>query len=176
MATSYFNSLNEGLEWCEEEILKKAGKDFSAPLSLAQQLSPALSNTNKIVHLLKNLERIEISPGTTIIDKSDKAEAFFFIESGRVITKADDPHDPFVHLETMQNGRIVGDIGFYLGKKRTADVIAVTHCIVYRLSKEKLRQLEKENSKLALLLHQSVAQMLAERVTHLVRTVNALQK
>ncbi len=76
----------------------------------------------------------------------------------------------------MQNGRIVGDIGFHLGKKRTADVIAATHCIVYRLSKEKLRQLEKENSKLALLLHQSVAQMLAERVTHLVRTVNALQK
>lgn len=173
---SYFNGLNEGIEWCEEDILKKAGKDYSAPLSLAHQLSPALPNTNKIAHLLKNLERLEISPGTTIVDKSDKAEAFFFIESGRVITKVDDPHEPFVHLETMKNGRIVGDIGFYLGKKRTADVIADTHCIVYRLSKKKLRQLEKENSEIALLLHQSVAQMLAERVTHLVRTVNALQK
>lgn len=175
-STSYFNSLNEGIEWCEEEILRKAGKDYSVSLSLAQQLSPALPKTNKIAHLLKNLERLEISPGTTIIDKSDKAEAFFFIESGRVITKLDDPHEPFVHLETMKNGRIVGDIGFYLGKKSTADVIADTHCVVYRLSKEKLQQLERENFEIALLLHQSVAQMLAERVTHLVRTVNALQK
>ena len=104
------------------------------------------------------------------------ANDFFFIESGKVIAVSKDPTECMLHLETMKNGRVVGDISFYLGHCRTAKVIATDHCVIYRMSSEYVEQLEKENPKASALLHQIMVRLLAERVSQLVQTVNALQQ
>jgi SulP family sulfate permease len=172
----YFPSLNAGIEWWEEQMLKQTGEQFSIPVSLAEQLSTTLSEKDDIKQLLGHLERIEIDPETIIIREGDVADDLFLIESGRVTTRMRDSSDSFLHMETMKNGRVVGDIGFYLGDTRTADVITTERCVMYRLSNKSLIQVEKENPKIASMLHQVMVRLLAERVTQLVKTVNSLQK
>jgi SulP family sulfate permease len=76
----------------------------------------------------------------------------------------------------MRNGRIVGEIGFYLGEKRTASVITDEKSVIYRLSIKDLERLEKKNPETANILHQVVVHLMAVRFTHLIKTVNALQK
>ncbi len=119
---------------------------------------------------------MEITPGTSIIVKGDPSDDLYFIESGEFTTSMQDHGESFLHLETIKNGRVVGDIGFYLGHARTANVTASEQCIIYRLSIKDLKQLEKENPAAASMLHQVIVRLLAERITHLVKTVNALQK
>ena len=83
---------------------------------------------------------------------------------------------PPLRLETVKNRRVVGEVGFYLGKKRAASVITNEDSVIYRLSIDKLKRLENKNPETASMLHQLVVRLLAERVTRLIRTVNALQK
>jgi CRP-like cAMP-binding protein len=67
-------------------------------------------------------------------------------------------------------------MGFYLGQVRTASVVADTPGVVYELSRQKLDQMEAEAPEAAAGLHRLIAHLLAERATHLVETVEALQR
>jgi SulP family sulfate permease len=172
----YFQDLNDGMEWCENQILHRYNENKSQPLNLQQQLADTLPGCSDITPLLQYMERLEISPGHIIIREGEPAHDFYFIESGKVTIRTKQPTDSILHLETMKNGRVVGDISFYLGHCRTAEVIAVDHSIIYRISAKHVQQLEKENPKTSALLHQIMARLLAERVSQLVKTVNALQQ
>lgn len=174
--THYFPSLNSGIEWCEEQILQQIEEQNTHPLALEQQLAAAIPGNNDIKCLLQHLERLEIGPGTTILRGGKPIDAFFFIESGQVTTSNEDCSNSSLHLETMKYGRFLCDIGFYLGHTCTTDVIAADQCTIYRLSAEKLKQLEKENPEITSKLHQIMVRLLAKRVNHLVKTVNILQK
>ena len=76
----------------------------------------------------------------------------------------------------MKSGRVIGEIGFYLGQKRTAAVVADDSSIIYLLSANKLAEMEKNSPEVASYFHQLIIQLLAERTTHLIRTVAALEK
>ena len=173
----YFSSLDAGLEWCEDEILEKEGIFLDEmPPTLEAQLRTILPENKSFSKLLDHLERQEIAPGVTIIRQGETSNDLFFIESGRITTQIDQPDGPSLRLETMRNGRIVGEIGFYLGKKRTASVITDEKSVIYRLSIKDLERLEKKNPETANILHQVVVHLMAVRFTHLIKTVNALQK
>lgn len=174
--THYFPSLNKGVEWYEEQILMQTGDQCKFQLTLAEQLSYALPKNGHIDLLLKSFERIELEPGATIFKNGTSADHFFFIESGQVAATSTDCNNYFIHNETMKNGQVVGDLSFYIGQNRTTDVIATEPCVLYRLSAEKLQQLENDQPAVASMLHQAMARLLADRVAHLLKTVNALQK
>lgn len=173
---NYFEHLNDGMEWCENQILHSCNEVECRPLTLQQQLAFTLPDCGDITSLLQYMERVEVAPGSAIISEGEPANDFFFIESGKVIATAKKPKECMLHLETMKNGRVVGDISFYLGHCRTAQVIATDPCVMYRMSLEQIKQLEKENPKASALLHQIMVRLLAERVSHLVKTVNALHQ
>lgn len=173
----YFSNLDSGFEWCEDEILKKEGMDLKRlPPPLEKQLEAIFPGVNSFSQLLDHLERQEIEPGVSIIRQGGVSNDLFFIESGRVTTQIDQSTGPPLRLETMKNSRIAGEVGFYLGEKRTASVVTDEDSVIYRLSIDKLKRLEKKNPETTSLLHQLVVRLLAERVTRLIRTVNALQK
>ncbi len=173
----YFPTLDSGLEWCEDNILEQAGVSLDGtPPSLEEQLKRILPTASNLSTLVAHLERQEIDPGITIMVQGHPPDDLFFIETGRVTTQLEQGDGSFLRLESMRNGRVVGEIGFYLGQNRTASVITDEKSTVYRLSAEDLKQLELENPEAASILHQIIIRLLAERVTHLVRTVNALQK
>ena len=62
----------------------------------------------------------------------------------------------------------------YLGNTRTASVVADRGSIVYRLTKDVLKKMEKEDPEVAALLHQWIASLLAERLADNNRTIEAL--
>jgi SulP family sulfate permease len=70
----------------------------------------------------------------------------------------------------------VGELGFYLDRRRTAAVIADEPSCVYRITRHDLRRLEQENPDAASAFHLIIARLLSERVVHLIDTVDALQR
>jgi len=171
-----FPDLDHGLEWVENNILNVASKQQEQILTLKEmfhELSPDETHLNE---LFKFLERKDIKTGDYLMHQEDSPDNIYFVESGQVTAQLEYPNKPPVRLETMKSGRVIGEIGFYLGQKRTAAVIADETSTVYLLSAANLAKMERKSPDVASYFHQLIIRLLAERTTHLIRTVAALEK
>lgn len=173
--THYFSSLHLGIEWYEEQILYRFSVQDTKNIPLAQQLAVLYPEYDCIGPLLSYLECIDIEPGELLVRAGETAEGFFFIESGGVDTRRGKANSLTSTLP-VKNGTTIGDICFYLGENHVTDVIAIEPCTVYKVSKERLLEIEKEAPEVAVILHKIMARLLAKRITRLLETVNVLQK
>lgn len=174
-----FDSLDRALEWMEERILIDADCPVFEATSLRGQLlglaDPA-SHERAIDSLLGYLDRQELDAGAVLIRQGDPPDAMYFVESGLITAQIMRANGEILRLETMMGSRVVGELGFYLSKPRSADVVADESSVVYRLTREALERMEVGHPEAASLMHQLIARLLSERVTHLAATVEALQR
>jgi SulP family sulfate permease len=70
----------------------------------------------------------------------------------------------------------VGGLGFYLGAKRSADIIANEASVAYRLTRAALDSMEHNDPPAALAFHRLIVYLLGERAIHLMRSVQALHR
>jgi sulfate permease, SulP family len=177
-----FPRLDLGMERCEERILSSAGDDAQNPPPLEQQLQGTLFSAGddrqkamKIKLLLRHFERLEIAAGQVLIKTGDPPDNLYFIESGQLTAQLHLPGRVPIRLETSGSGNVFGEIGFYLGTERTADVIAETPCVVYRISIAELQKLERTHPEAASTLHQINAYLLAERMINKTVSIKSLE-
>lgn len=162
--------LDRGLEWCEEALLAAAG---GAAVSGPESTGPDLS---ALAPLLQRLVRIELPAGGRLIAKGDADRDLYLLVSGAVSAVSQQADGSTVRLQTMRGGAMVlGEVGFFTGAPRTADVVADAPSVVYRLGQDELRRLERDEPGLAVMLHRLVAQALAGRIAHLVTVVEELE-
>ena len=171
----FFADMDRGVEWCEEQILDDAAAN-NPPDSLHEQLESLLSGqrADHVEAFLQCLERQKVAPGTRIVQQGDEPDNIYFVESGQVTAQLERENQEPIRLETMRGGQVVGEIGFYLGVPRTASVVADEPSVIYRLSMDRLHQLERDNPETAVTFHNLIACLLAERASHLIRTADAL--
>ena len=122
------------------------------------------------------MQREEVQAGSYLITRGDPSDSLLFIEQGQVTAQIESPEGRIIRLETMGAGSVVGELGLYLQKERTADVVADMPTVVYRLSVTQLKSMETTDPDVASALHRIIIHLLAERVVHLITTVNALEK
>lgn len=169
-------SLEQGVEWCENQILQEAGFDIGVqPPSLTEQLAQILPEAEHLTEMLTYFEEMEVEAGYRLIQQGEPSQDLFFVQDGQVTVMLELAEGPPVRLETMGGG-VLGEIGFYLGYDRTASVVVDVPSRVYRLSRENLQRMEKENPQAAGTMHHLIVYLLSERVAHLVQTVNALER
>jgi sulfate permease, SulP family len=84
------------------------------------------------------------------------------------------PDGTRIRLRSMRSGVVVGEIGFYMGVPRTADVVAETSSVVLRLSRASIEQMEAREPELAAALHRWLATTLAHRLSDSMRAFEAL--
>ncbi len=170
-----FASLDKGVEWCEEELLAAAGVDRDVqPPSIAEQLTQILGDAPGVAALTAYMQRLEVDAGQRVIVQGDPADTMYFVESGRVTAQLVRPDGEPVRLQSMASGNVIGEIGFYLGGNRTADVIADEASVIYRLSLADLETMQAKDAHLAAILHRLVAILLSERVAHLTAVVDSV--
>jgi SulP family sulfate permease len=171
-----FADLDRGLAWAEEQLLAAKGISPKASSNLAQQLATLLADEERAERLLPYLRRQEVTAGECLIRQGERPDALYFVEAGQVTAQLERPGEKPIRLQTMRGGHVIGEIGFYLRQERTAAVVADEASVIYSLPLEALQRMEREDPVTASTLHQLIARLLAERVTHLVRTVDALQR
>jgi SulP family sulfate permease len=171
-----FQDLDHGLEWCENQILLVAGVDLTHDENLRLQLKALLPDATKLERVLEYFEQLDVGPGYYLMKQGDPPADLYFIESGQVTAQLEFPDRDPVRLETMRGGRVVGEIGFYLNSNRTAAVVTDEPSTIYRLSLQRLQQMEQADPEAASTFHQIIIRLLSQRLTHLIHTVNALQR
>lgn len=169
-------TLDHGLEWCENQILSTQGvTELTGVIeTIERQLKRAIPDLKDVKRLTKYLEKKEVKEGEYLMHQGDQPDEMYFIESGLVSAQLELPDGKILRLRSMRGGTTVGEMGMYLGNTRTASVVADRISIVYRLSKDILKKMEKKDPEVAALLHQWIASLLAERLADNNRTIEAL--
>jgi len=165
--------LDRAAEWIEDQVCLAAEMAGQGTLDDSlQAIVPGAATTR----LIGYLARREIPAGAYLIHQGDAPDLLYFIESGQVTAQLERPGQAPVRLETMRGGRTVGELGFYLGTRRSAAVVAEQPAVVYALTQAELARIERDDPAAANACHRVVVHLLGERVLHLMRAVEALQR
>lgn len=171
----FFPDIDRGTEWCEEQILAGAPFGTLQEKGLHEQLQAILNDPQQIRKLLGYMQRQEIAQGQYLINQGDDPEFIFLIESGQLTAQLEALGKTPMRLETMRGGRTVGELGFYLGSKRSAAVIADEPSVVYALSQAEMSNIEQHDPESASVFHRIIVHLMGERILHLIQAVDALQ-
>lgn len=197
-----FEDVDHAVAWCERGLLarwssvEKRGspaeerhddEDGAALPLVAQQMirnleaeqSPFLCGAKQkeaVAKMLGYFQRLDLQAGTQFISQGRPADILYFLAAGQTTARLLMPDGSSVRLETMSSGRIIGEVGFFLGGERTADVIADKASTLFYLTADSLARMENEDPEAAALLYRLAANVLAERVTRLTSSIKALER
>jgi SulP family sulfate permease len=170
-----FDDLDRGLEWCESILLAESNLPDANQVTLEQQLSQhAIIRSEDAAAAQTSLERIETQVGDTVFNQGDESDALYFIESGRVDVLLRDDAGHVLRLRSMTAGAVIGEVGFYLGKARSASIVVTEAGVLQRLSHEALRQMEVTAPQTATAIHVFIASLLSDRLATTNRLVQEL--
>lgn len=156
-----FPDLDHALEYAEDALLAAAQH-----ASVADQGKPAVPDAAIREVIAAYGTRVEWRAGDYAMRQGEQAEDMYFVESGRLTAQLDLADGSHVRLRTIMPGTVIGEVGCYLGLRRSASVVADEDSSAYRLSKEALARLRAENPSLAVAFHEFIACTAAERLAY----------
>lgn len=170
-----FPTLDHGVEWCENMLLQKhkSTTEF-IQTSIKAQLRSTFPKPELLDRLLTHLERMEVENNTTLFRRGDPPKAMYFVEMGRLNVILETEEGEITRLRNVRSGTVVGEVGLYLKSPHTANVITEQKSVLYRLTIDSMKQMEKQDPEVASALHEWIARLLAERMADNTRAVEAL--
>ncbi len=174
-APKRFADLDHGIEWCEEQLL---GATPEATVgTLRDELLTLLHEPARIDALLARTTRRELRAGDFLLREGEAAQALYFVESGQLsaqLPRSDGT--PAVRLQTMRAGSMVGELGLLLGTPRSADVVADTDCVLRAIEPPDWHRIVAHEPEIARTIDALAIRWLGERLVHLTRAVDLLQR
>lgn len=162
--TIRFAQLDYALEWCEERLVKSTAADNQQPVDIDSRIEDMLQHPN-MVRLFKTfLERIELEAGDVVFRIGDPSNCLYVIESGRISTLLPGSNGDHLRLRTMGAGTLIGEIGLYTEMPRSADAVADSPSILYALSYDRFKQLERQHPDIARQFHKYVVLSISQRM------------
>jgi SulP family sulfate permease len=172
-----FPDLDRGIEWCEERLLDEGGGARMAGAALREELVALLPDAARIDALLARTTRLELRAGEHLVHEGDEPDALYFVESGQLsaqIPRGEGRRG--VRLQTMRAGSMVGELGLLLGGLRSADVVADRDSVLRAIDRNQWRGMVEHDPDVARTIDALALRLLGERVMHLTRVVDALQR
>jgi SulP family sulfate permease len=162
-----FSDLDHAIAWCEEQILKEQEQENEMPQRSLEDLFSELFDQKELISQLRSyLEKIEAAAGYVLFKQGEDSDDLYFVETGEVTAFLELPDAKKTRLRTMGAGTVVGEMGLYLGRSRSATIVTEETSVLYRLSAESFGKMEAENGRLASSIHQFMVRLLANRLAH----------
>lgn len=162
---------DHALEWCEDRLVRDLlvpDGDAGATPDLFVRLAVIWPEGRCRPEQLKPyLEQIEVAGGALIMRQGDASQELYFLEQGRLTVHLEGG----LRLRSMKAGAVVGELGLYLQEPRTASIVADSPCVLYRLRRESLDRMQKNEPALASAFHQCMLRMVAARLVATSRTL-----
>lgn len=169
--------LDHGVEWCEDALLESTGVlRKNTHKSFQDQLMALVGDSEIIKRIMNYLELFEFPEDFQLIRQGDSPGSVYFLEEGMVTVQLEEPGEEPVRLNTLNSENLVGELGFYLGSKRNASVVSETPVKVYRLTSDAITTMESDDPEAAAVFHKFVVHVMAEKLSHLMSTVETLMR
>jgi SulP family sulfate permease len=156
---------DQALHYAEDTLLAEAGlAETAAPQSLAELMAETLHQPVSAASLATYLERVTLDGGSILVRQGDPADAMYYIEQGSVSAQIERPGAAPFRIRTTTAGTIVGELGLFVGGRRTATVVAEAPCVAQRLSVEALARMETDDVQLSNQFHRFLATLMADKL------------
>jgi sulfate permease, SulP family len=169
-----FGSRNEAIEWCEDMILMHHEVGDASTHSFESWLQSELGGQIDFARIAPYMEREELNKDAFLFRQGEPADSVVFQASGGVAITITDEHGRPIRLRRMLGHTVVGEMGFYRGVPRTANVIAEGPTVVYRLRQSAFDKMQAEDPGAAAALHKMIIRLLSDRLEFANREISAL--
>jgi sulfate permease, SulP family len=158
--------LDRGLEHCEDLLLAEEVAAAGEQVARGRDGLPA--------GLAPYMERVVVSEGSVVLRQEEPSGDLYVLAEGRLAVGTVTPEGRRVRLRILRPGVVVGELAFYTGAPRTADVVAQTPCVVLRCTREQIARIEADDPVVAIVLHRWFAETLARRLSETMHTFDSL--
>jgi SulP family sulfate permease len=158
--------LDHGLERCEEAVLE--AEAFARAREATTEGGDGLPAS-----LAPHLERVAVREGDVVLRQDAPPGDLFVLTEGRLAVETVTAEGKRVRLRVLRPGAVVGELAFYTGAPRTADVVAERSSIVLRCSADRIARIEAEPAA-AIELHRWLATAIAGRLSGSTEALDAL--
>lgn len=170
-----FSDIDHAMEWCEDKLLEHADIEIDVRVTIKEQFeSRTMTRMLDVSVISQYMERVEIDAGEYIAHQGDDPDVLYFIESGRVDIQLEKEHETPLRLRSMSAGTVIGEVGFYLGRPRSASIIVTESGIFHKLTRESLQRMSEEKPDSASGFHIFIACVIAERLSATNRMIEEL--
>lgn len=162
-----FATNDEALEWCEDQVLSdEAITPTNQPQNLEQQLDAMYPSLLPYAELITYLERREFAAGEYLAHQGEMTDTIFFVESGDLAVELKLQSGGATRIRKVKPGAVIGEAALYAQQPRSASLVAQTTCVVYIMTREAVRRMERDSPVLAAVFHRFIASVLSERLMH----------
>jgi SulP family sulfate permease len=182
--------LEHATEWCEDliaedetrkiEAAKMEGLDTASNLFQAvyTDMMAALEIQVMFETLIERmqvyLETLEISVGEYLYPQNEISTDIYFIVRGQVTLAGTNIEGKSFRFRTLGPWTITGEIGAFLGYHAPYDAVLEKTGLIYKLTAEKRKELEVEDTSLAAELQKLIITMLGSQLMKTTRTVSGI--
>ena len=171
-----FEELDRAFEYCEDRVLAKYAAGGFEQTGLESWLVDELGYTLTAQRLIALLEPRPLAEGEVLCNQGEPADAMYFIERGRVNVVIDIGNGKMHRLRSLGDRTILGEMGLYRSRLRTASVVAEHASVVHVLTRDAFARLEREDPALAASFNAAIVRTLADRLEFENAMVAALQR
>lgn len=177
-----FPTLDEGVTWCENQVLETSQFRRRRTLPLAMQLQAFFhDHQDEIPTFLDYLDELNLSEGEYLFHQGDRPTGLYFLEYGQVSTvhKSNDPSADAAtgqRFEILGPGTIVGETDFYAQHAYRVSAIADTASTLHYLSTAALQKMQQEHPHLAGQFSDCMNALFSERLVQAQTEIEILLK
>lgn len=166
--------LDQGLEWCENDILKNLQSEASVRRGIFERVRDALDDPSQLANLDKYLRKEQVVADQVLTRIDDQSDRVFFLESCTASAYIIDAKGVERRVSGAGRGAVYGEIGFILGIPRTALVRTDSDGEIYSLSRSTLAEMEKAEPELASAIMRYLAETVTERLASTTSSLRAV--
>jgi len=170
------DNLDEALERGEEALLTHHGGHATGQRALPEWLTEALGGADLAETLVAALEPANHEGAGYLCRAGDPTDTLLFIEDGRVSVEVENEGHSPIRQRVFGPNTIVGEVGFFLGVPRTANLRTDGPATVWTLSHAAYQRLTREAPAVTAALLTCTVRIQAERLAFSSRQVAALQR
>lgn len=171
-----FDDLNAALVMAETELLSHLNyaKQTTENLGLAQFELLANMQENELAVLNSYLEVRHFSAGALVIKADSQNQSVFFLANGQASVRST-AKGKSLHLTTYQPGVIFGEMAFFTGRNRSANIVTDTPSTLFELSHQAFERLCLEHPYLSIKLLRGLGSGLANHLVLTTQIVHELE-
>ena len=182
-----FPDLDRAVEWCENQIVAASKWRRTRTLPVVLQIKFLFGEDGEAAPTFAQyLEKVSLAAQTHLFEQGDPPDALYFIETGQIstvnpllleasatpnhktngrrIVPEDRPNQQDRRVQTLRAGTFVGELEFFTRTPYRLSAIADRTSTLYRLDREALDRMQRDDSQAALAFSRFINTLLAERL------------
>jgi SulP family sulfate permease len=159
-----FAQLDDGIAWCETQILKQLNRDSGeGARSFYKLLIRLLGDEETARKLAPYFTEEKHRRGERLFSQDEAGDSLYWVVEGSAAVVIDEGGKQQV-LRHYKSGAILGEMALYTGEPRSASVEIEEDSILYRLDAKQFEHMQAEHAVAAGKLHIYIVRLLAERI------------